>query len=160
MNKTNYEISGRVLRATRVFEAPLENVWRAWTEAELLDLWWAPKPWKSETKEMDFSEGGYRLYAMVGPEGEKHWGKTEYMTIVPQEQFTGQDVFCDENGTVNPEMPVASFENNFSQDGNQTTVVMLTTYPSEEQIEAVVRMGMKEGLAMAFENLDSVLSKM
>ena len=56
----------------REFAAPKKHVCAACTEPELLDQWWAPKPWKSETKSMDFSEGGRRLYAMVGPEGEEH----------------------------------------------------------------------------------------
>jgi uncharacterized protein YndB with AHSA1/START domain len=40
------------------FAAPKSEVWAAWTQSNLLDKWWAPKPWKSETKNMDFKEGG------------------------------------------------------------------------------------------------------
>lgn len=46
------------INVTRDFDAPRDLVWSAWTEHEILDQWWAPKPWKSETKHFDFSEGG------------------------------------------------------------------------------------------------------
>ena len=67
MNKTQFSAKGSQLTVTRTFDAPIDLVWRAWTEAELLDQWWAPSPWKSKTKTMDFSENGKRLYAMCGP---------------------------------------------------------------------------------------------
>jgi len=57
------------LTVIRSFDAPLELVWQAWTESEILDQWWAPKPYRAETKTMDFSEGGRWLYCMVGPTG-------------------------------------------------------------------------------------------
>ena len=45
----------------------------AYTKPELLDQWWAPKPWMSRTKAMDFKVGGRRFYAMVSPEGVERW---------------------------------------------------------------------------------------
>ncbi|MDQ3073423.1 MAG: SRPBCC domain-containing protein, partial [Bacteroidota bacterium] len=54
------------LQITREFAAPVEQVWNAWTNSEILDLWWAPKPWKTETKSMNFSVGGRWLYSMAG----------------------------------------------------------------------------------------------
>ncbi|RYY11339.1 MAG: SRPBCC domain-containing protein, partial [Chitinophagaceae bacterium] len=57
----------------REFASELDSVWQAFTVKEILDQWWAPKPWQSRTKRMDFKVGGRRFYAMVGPEGEEHW---------------------------------------------------------------------------------------
>ncbi|WP_431215080.1 SRPBCC family protein [Puia sp. P3] len=51
----------------REFAADLDLVWDAWTKPELLDLWWAPKPYQTRTKSMDFREGGFWLYAMISP---------------------------------------------------------------------------------------------
>ena len=76
VNKEN-----KTIHIKREFNADLELVWKAWTTAELLDRWWGPKPWKVETKTMDFREGGFWLYAMVSPEGEKHWSKANYISI-------------------------------------------------------------------------------
>ena len=159
MNETIFTSDKSTLTVKRVFNAPLNMVWRAWTEAELLDQWWAPKPWKSETKFMEFKVGGHRIYAMVGPEGERHWGRSTYDSIEPLVSFAGRDLFCDENGEVNPELPVAHFTNHFHDQSEQTEVTIITVYESEEALQQIIEMGVKEGLSMAFENLDAVLAK-
>lgn len=85
----------------REFAASISSVWAAWTERELLDQWWAPKPWKARTKSMDFKVGGQRLYAMVGPEGEEHWALADYKSIRPTTNFKFLDAFCDNEGNIN-----------------------------------------------------------
>src|SRR5689334_1138284 len=55
------------------FDAELPLVWDAFTKKEILDQWYAPAPWKSKTKHMNFEVGGRRFYAMVGPEGQEMW---------------------------------------------------------------------------------------
>ncbi len=156
MNKTNFESKGSMLTVTRTFDAEIDLVWRAWTEAELLDQWWAPKPWKSETSYMDFRTGGYRLYAMVGPEGERHMGRTNYLSIDVHESFSGEDAFCDADGNVKMDLPVAVFKNQFVANGGKTEVTVVTEYASEAHLQQVIQMGMKEGLSMAYENLDEL----
>lgn len=160
MSETTFTAEGSKLTVKRTFQAPVNLVWRAWTEAELLDQWWAPKPWKSVTKHMAFTEGGYRLYAMVGPEGEEHWGRTDFASIEKLKQFSGKDSFCDEAGNINEMAPVANFTNLFTGHTGTTEVVITTTYASEEDLRKVIEMGMKEGLSMAFQNLDQVLTNL
>ncbi len=157
MNETKFKSKGSELTVTRKFNAPLDLVWSAWTEAELLDQWWAPKPWKSVTKSMDFKEGGQRVYAMVGPEGEEHWCITKYKTISTHISFSGEDAFGDEEGNINKDFPIGRFNNRFEENSKVTTVLIVTKYASEEHLQQIIQMGMKEGLSMAFENLDAVL---
>ena len=144
----------------RAFAADLNLVWDAWTKSELLDLWWAPKPWQSKTKHMHFEEGGQRLYAMCGPNGEEHWGITFFTSIDPLKYYTGSDCFCDAEGVVNEEFPKSTFNISFSEKGTQTLVTNKTIYPNLEQLEATLQMGLKEGISMAMEGLDAVLSKL
>ncbi len=141
----------------REFDANLELVWQAWTTAELLDQWWGPKPWRAETKTMDFREGGFWLYAMVSPEGEKHWSKADYITIVKEKSFTQKDGFCDEHGTMNPEFPQNLSENSFSQKGNRVQVDMLLTFDTLADLETTLAMGFKEGMTTDFNQLDELL---
>ena len=61
----NKDIKNKRMYITREFAAPIANVWQAWTDSKLLDQWWAPRPFRAETKRMDFREGGQWLYAMV-----------------------------------------------------------------------------------------------
>ena len=143
----------------REFSAPLSDVWAAWTEKELLDQWWAPKPWKARTKTMDFKEGGYWLYAMVGPEGEEHWARIDYKSITPEKSFTTRDAFCDAEGNINKEFPQSNWKTNFSGSANSTLVHIEITYGSLADLEKYIEMGFKEGFTMALENLDELLSQ-
>lgn len=161
MNKTTFtqDKVNKRLTAERTFNARLELVWRAFTESELLDQWWAPKPWRAETKFMDFREGGHWLYCMKGPNGEAHWGRTEYEKIVPHESFVGKDVFCDEEGNPNHDLPSMFLHVTFQAKGDQTLVTSVTSFPTVEQMEQLIKMGVQEGSAMAHDNLDSLLAE-
>ena len=74
MSKTIYakDLPNKKMFVTREFAGTLEDVWEAWTDSNILDQWWAPKPWKAKTKTMDFREGGFWLYSMIGPDGSEH----------------------------------------------------------------------------------------
>ena len=138
----------------REFAANLELVWDAWTNPEILDQWWAPKPYRTETKSMDFREGGMWLYAMVSPENIKHWCKNDYHKIVDQSMFSGLDAFCDEYGTVDTEMPRTLWTNEFNAIGESTSVNITAKYNSLADLEKIIELGFKEGFTMALENLD------
>ena len=97
-------------------------VWATWTDREILDLWRAPKPWRFETKSMEFSEGGRWHYAMVGPNGEKQNCLFDYKKIDAQEQVSGADAFCDKNGTINDTEPECFWGNTFTQNSENTVV--------------------------------------
>lgn len=148
------------IRIRREFAAGVAMVWEAWTNPEILCKWWAPEPWKCVSKETDLREGGYWLYAMVSPEGDAHWGIRTYRTLIPHREFTGTDCFCDANGVINEAFPQAEIEFHFSAKGNHTLIESVTTYQSPEQLEAVIQMGMKEGMTMAAAQLDTLLEEM
>jgi uncharacterized protein YndB with AHSA1/START domain len=141
----------------REFAAEVALVWDAYTKSELLDQWWAPRPWKAKTKTMDFREGGHWLYAMVGPNGEEHWAIANYKNIQVNKSFTGLDAFADAEGNVNKDMPQSKWEVTFSEKGEKTLVQLQISYADLAQLEATIQMGFKEGLSMAMENLDELL---
>lgn len=153
VNKTNNTITVK-----REFAAELPVVWDAFTKSEILDQWWAPRPWKARTKTMDFREGGHWLYAMVGPEGEEHWSFINYETIEIQKYFAGIDGFSDAEGNANTELPQSKWRNSFQSQGDETLVTIDITYSDLAQLEAIIQMGFKEGLTMAMEGLDELLA--
>jgi|LauGreDrversion4_2_1035121.scaffolds.fasta_scaffold139304_2 uncharacterized protein YndB with AHSA1/START domain len=165
--KFDFEIdkANNRIHVTGEFSANLEAVWKAWTTAELVDQWWGPKPCRAETKFLDFRVGGYWLYGMIVPmavtgseKEQMHWGKQGYDKIVPYESFSGTDVFCDENGIKNPKLPEARFENLFYKISDEKTrVTLISTHRSFEDMEAVIAMGYKEGIAVCFNQLDDLL---
>ncbi len=146
-----------VIRIKREFDALRSFVWDAYTKPELLDQWWAPKPWKARTKTMDFREGGFWLYAMVGPEGQEHWSIANYSNIEAQKKFTGKDAFTDTEGTINKALPQSKWDISFSDKGLMTLVEFNIYYDDFSQLEATLEMGFKEGMATAMEGLDALL---
>lgn len=153
--KTDFE--NLIFEAKREFEAPLSLVWRAYTEPELLDQWWAPKPWRAETKFMDFRVDGKWAYDMVGPEGERHGGIQIFKEIVFEAYFSGVDAFADEQGNIIDSMPVATWKNTFVENENGTLVIVQAIYPNKESLETVINMGMAQGVSMAHDNLEELL---
>jgi uncharacterized protein YndB with AHSA1/START domain len=153
VNKENNALTIR-----REFAAGRQLVWDCYTKSELLEQWFAPKPWTARTKKMDFRPGGAWLYVMCGPEGEEHWGLTEYLTIQPIDEYTALDAFCDENGALNTALPRAKWKVIFTDLGENTVVETVVTYNSLADLEAILQMGMKEGLTATLEGLDELLS--
>lgn len=147
----------RTIHIKREFDASHELVWQAWTTAELLDQWWGSQPWRAETKTMDFREGGFWLYAMVSPEGEKHYSKANFISIVKEKSFASKGGFSDENGTINPAFPQNLWENNFIPRENKVQVDILLTYDMLADLEKEVEMGFKEGMTIDFQQLDELL---
>lgn len=146
------------LKVVRAFDAPQANVWRAWTEAGLLDQWWAPRPWRAVTKSFDFSEGGRWHYYMAGPEGEKHHCWAEYRDIVPQQRFNMTDGFESEQGTPDTSLPEMRWLVRFIGEGETTRVEVEISFNSKEDMEKIVEMGFKEGFSAAHGNLDELLA--
>jgi uncharacterized protein YndB with AHSA1/START domain len=145
------------IKVTREFAAPLSKVWAAWTQSELLDQWWAPKPWKTNTKKMEFKEGGHWLYTMNGPEGEEHWCRADFKSISPNKNFKVSESFCDPSGKITNEFPIAYWDCKFSEAKNKTTVNVEIEFDSLADLEKYIEMGFKEGFTMALGNLDELL---
>ena len=124
-NQTNVtkDAVNKKLTVVREFDAPIERVWEAWTEKEILDQWWAPRPWRAETKTMDFREGGLWHYAMVGPDGAKSWCRVDFKEIVTNERFIADDYFCDEDGNDTNSFPHMHWKSEFSKTSTGTTSV-------------------------------------
>ena len=152
VNKENNTVNVK-----REFAANLDLVWDAWTKPEILDLWWAPKPYQAKTKSMNFKEGGYWLYVMISPQDEKHWCRNDYHKIDPKKSFSGLDAFCDENGNINQDMPRTLWTNVFSENEDSTFVNITAKYNSLSDLEKIIEMGFKEGFTMALENLDQYI---
>ncbi|GAB3945173.1 hypothetical protein GCM10028805_13830 [Spirosoma harenae] len=153
INKTTKTVS-----FSREFNADLSLVWDAYTKPELLDQWWAPKPWRSKTKVMDFEVGGRRFYAMVSPEGDERWAIQQYTSISPKTNFKLLNAFADKDE--NPELPGSEWDLTFSEQTGKTTVMISIYNESLERLEKMLAMGFKEGTAMTMDNLEELLATM
>src|SRR6476661_5008046 len=138
---------------TREFDADLSLVWDAFTTAEILDQWWAPKPFSSKTKIMDFKVGGRRFYAMVSPEGHERWVIQKYTSINPKTNFKFFNAFADENE--NPELPGSEWDHTFSEQNGKTKVSITIYNESLDRLEKILD-GFTQGMKMTLSNLESL----
>lgn len=86
----------------RIFNAPRELVWKAWTDPEYFKLWWGPKDFTCPFCEMDLRVGGKYLNCMRSPDGRDYWTTGVYREIVPFERMVYTDSFADAEGNVVP----------------------------------------------------------
>jgi uncharacterized protein YndB with AHSA1/START domain len=149
VNKDNNTVNVK-----REFAAECDLVWAAWTQAVLIDQWWAPKPYQTKTKSMDFRVGGTWLYAMHSPENQVHWCRADYLKIEDHKIYSAIDAFCDENGVMNTDFPRSTWTNIFISQGEKTIVDITIAYQSLNDLERIIELGFKEGFTMALGNLD------
>ena len=144
---------------SREFDAPIEKVWKAFTDPELLAKWVAPKPWTIQQHTWEFIVGGVSKYAMVGPEGQIHWMYDEFTAIEQGKVIASTGVFCDGEGNPNLDGSKSYTETKFSSIEDKRTKIETThIFDSEETIKWFVEGGFKEGTAMTFDQLDEVLT--
>src|ERR1700704_1590599 len=125
----------------REFDADLSLVWDAFTKQEILDQWWAPKPWVSKTKFMNFKVGGRRFYAMVSPEGQEHWSIQEFTSISPITNYKFLSAFADKDENINTEWPSSDWELNFSEQNETTKVSITIKHKALADLEKMIEMG-------------------
>ena len=141
---------------TKEFDTELSLVWDAFTKQEILDQWWAPKPWMSKTKIMDFTVGGRRFYAMVSPEGHESWQVQKYTAIHPKTNFQYFSAFADKDENLS--LPGSDWDFNFSEKNGITTVNISIKNDSLERMEKMIEMGFKEGFTMTLNYLGDLLA--
>lgn len=140
----------------REFAANLSLVWDAFTKQEILDQWWAPKPWASKTKFMNFKVGGRRFYAMVSPEGQEHWSIQEFTSISPRTNFKMYSAFADKDE--NAELPGSDWDLNFSEQNGITKVSIIIKNESLARFEKMIEMDFQGGFTMTLNYLEKLLT--
>src|SRR5450755_2049293 len=148
--------STKTVFINREFDAELSLVWDAFTKKEILDQWWAPKPYTSKTKVLDFKVGGKRFFAMVSPEGQERWLLQKYTSISPKTNFKYFNAFADKDE--NPELPGSDWDHSFTEQNGKTTVSITIYNESLARMEKMVEMGFREGFSTCLNQLDELLS--
>ncbi len=137
----------------REFGAPLDLVWKAWTEPERIEQWWGPRDWKTKNTRMDVRPGGTWHYCMTGPGGMESWGHATYREIADKQRIVYEDAFSDASGTKNTDMPVMVITTEFSERDGKTTVRSSTQFASPEALQSVLDMGVVAGASQTWDRL-------
>lgn len=166
MTKANQNKNIKELTITRIFDAPRELVWKAWTEPERVKRWWGPKGFTSPVIKIDLRVGGEYLNCMRSPEGQDFWSKGVFREIAPPERLVMTGSFADKEGNTVP----ASY---YGMSGDWP-LEMLVTVTFEEQegktkltlkhsgiegISATDRDNMEQGWSQSFDKLAEHLAK-
>ena len=149
---------------TRVFDAPRELVWKAWTDPKYVMQWWGPKGFTAPFCEIDFRVGGKFLLSMRTPDGWEGWNGGEYYEIVPYEKIVSSMYFCDSKGNkIEPEQLGVELETIddahnvilFEDIGNGQTKL---TFIGNETMQNAIKSGQLEGWAEQLDKLAAVVA--
>jgi uncharacterized protein YndB with AHSA1/START domain len=157
-NEAATQPSTREYVLERVFEAPRPLVWQAWTQPEHLQQWWGPQHWTLPVCNIDLRPGGVWHYCMRGPNGEESWGKAIYREIVEPERLVYVDAFSDAEGNIAEGMPEMVITVEFVDLGDKTRVISRTEFASAADLQAVLEMGMEEGIKQTWDRLEAYLA--
>ncbi len=164
-----YGITSRVeneneLILEKTFQAPREKVFKMFTEAKHLEHFWGPKRWQLVHSEMDFRPGGEWFYGMKSFDdihqtvGMESWGKMVYHEIEAPHRLVYTDYFTDNQGNIDPKMPVAETTIEFlALDEERTFVVSRTRYATADELQALLEDGMMEGIAETWARLSEYI---
>lgn len=147
--------SAKTLVITRIFDAPVAAVWRAWTEPELIKKWWGPEHFTSPVAQVDLREGGQYLFAMRDQDGKDYWSTGTYRAIVPMERLVYTDSFADAEGNIIPATEYgldADFPDEmvvtltFEDLGGRTRLTSTTVGMPHGEMREMARLGMSTSL--------------
>ncbi len=161
--------AGREILASRVFDAPRELVWKAFTESERLMRWWGPKGFTMQVAKLDLRPGGVFHYCMRSPDGRDMWGKFVYREIVAPERIVFVNSFSDEVGSrvrhpMSPTWPLEVLNTmTLSEHDGRTTLTIrgapINATDEERKTFQAGRESMKQGFTGTFDQLADYLAK-
>ncbi|MFP3832386.1 SRPBCC family protein [Chryseobacterium sp. SIMBA_028] len=153
----NKDFDSNSVYVMKVYSADVSTVWSYFTQSELLDQWWGPRPWRCETLNQNFKEGGIWLYSMVGPSGEKAYAQFKYGEIMEHRSVDWTSAFCDEKGNVNEDFSGSKWLVGFTGVEEGTKITINIHYQSQEIMKKMLEMGFEEGLKMGLNQLEEIL---
>jgi uncharacterized protein YndB with AHSA1/START domain len=151
---------------TRVFDAPRELVWKAWTDPKYVMQWWGPKGFTAPFCQMDVRVGGKSLFCMKSPDGQECWNLVEYHEVVLHEKIVSSMHFSDSKGNkVDPAQLGMEYEaidgaydvTLFEDLGNGQTKL---TQIGNEPMESAKESGQMEGWIQILDKLAAVIAEL
>jgi len=146
-NKTN------VLSLTRVYDAPLQAVWEAWTNPEEVAQWWGPRGFTITTHSHDLRTGGHWSYTMHGPDGTDFENTTQYLEVVP-----GQRMVYDHGGHKD-RPPLFRVTALFTERGGRTQLDLSMAFATPEVADEMRGFIKKAGGEATWDRLAEYLGK-
>jgi len=151
---------GHELSLTRVFDAPPEKVFRAWTDPELMKQWFVPRPWSIASVEADLRPGGHSNVVMRDPEGNEYPNLGVYLEVVENEKLVFTNAFTAGWVPVSPQplmVAIVTFE---ALEGGKTRYTARARHWTAQDREAHEKMGFHEGWGQCADQLGELLARL
>ncbi len=152
-------VAARTLVMERIFDAPRELVFKAYTDPKHLEQWFGPRGWTTTVYALDLRPDGIWHYCMRSADGEESWGKGIYREIVPPERIAYLDIFSDKDGNSVEGMPQMEIVVEFHEQDGKTKLISRTVFATPDELKAVIDMGVEEGAAETFDRLEEFLAQ-
>lgn len=160
------DLEAKTLTIEAVVNGPKDKVWQFYADKDSFEKWWGPEGWETTAKEFDFRPGGRVLYDMhcvdknQGEWYDQHsWGIMNIQEIDEGSRIAFEDVFSDETGEANTEMPTTQTSVELTDAEGKTKITTRSVFKTVEQLEELVKMGMAEGWSSQLDKLDALLAE-
>lgn len=157
MSDTPSPIADRELILTRLIHAPREKLYRAWTDPELLQQWFAPQPWTTSKVEIDVRAGGESLIVMRSPEGDEYPNRGIYLEVVENERLVTTDAYI--SAWVPSDKPFMTLILTFEDEGGGTRYTARALHWTAADREEHEKMGFHEGWGQCADQLEELVAK-
>ena len=151
--------SDREIVISRVFDAPRELVWQAWTDPQHIMQWWGPKGFNNSSCEMELRVGGTFHLNMCAPDGNTYPCKGIFREIVEPERIV-YDSEADESHPCGAGLPPRSVVTvTFSEHGDKTTLTLHTRFENEARRDAANQAGFSSSWGECLGRLEDFLTQ-
>lgn len=140
------DLNKRTLSLSRTFNAPIELVWKAWTQPEHIAQWWGPKGMKTKVISHDFNVGGTWKYSMLMPNGDEFISEGVYIEIIEHKKISSSANF-------KPMTEGVEIQALFEKDGDKTNFTFNVIHPTEKYCQQQEKMGFMNGWGSVFDRL-------
>ncbi len=150
--------SDRELVLTRFIPVPRRNLYRCWTEPELITQWFTPPPYRTIKAELDLRPGGSSLIVMQGPDGTEFPNRGIYLDVVENERLVFTDAYT--SAWQPSEKPFMTAIVTFADEAGGTRYTALVRHWSAADREAHEKMGFHEGWGIATDQLAALAASL
>ncbi len=152
------DASALTLTVIADYPVPVSRLWDAYADPRQLERFWGPEQWPATFTRHDMAVGGYSHYYMTGPDGTQSRGWFRFLALEHETHIEVEDGFADETGAPNAMMPTMRMTFRFAPTPSGSRFTSVTTFPSLDSMEQLVKMGMMEGMQSAMGQIDAVLA--
>ena len=141
------------------FDASADRIWQLWSDPRQLERWWGPPSYPATVDSFDLVPGGRVDYHMTGPDGDQPRAYWEVIETDPPRSLVVRDVFANDDGSPNPDLPGTTMRLTIEEIGDgKTRMSIASIFPNVQAMEQVLEMGMEEGITQAIGQIDGILA--